>query len=56
MHPSVKKWFEDRNLFYLHQQEKAIQGVFEAWKNTDKVVLAGCPGSGKTAMSIYIAD
>jgi superfamily II DNA or RNA helicase len=49
-------WFTDRNLKNHPFQANAIKEVFQAWETSDVVVLAGCPGSGKTSMSISIMD
>jgi superfamily II DNA or RNA helicase len=49
-------WFNHRNLHSFSFQSEAINQVFREWEESDIVVLAGCPGSGKTAMSINIID
>ncbi|WPZ08794.1 DEAD/DEAH box helicase [Roseivirga spongicola] len=51
-----KEWFESRGLRPFEYQHKLLQGLNEAYKEHEEVVLAACTGAGKTKMSIYFVE
>jgi superfamily II DNA or RNA helicase len=52
----MKKWFEERNLKQLNYQREALEKVESSLREKEITVLASCPSSGKTMMSIYTID
>jgi superfamily II DNA or RNA helicase len=51
-----KDWFNIRNLKILNYQNIAIDKTNESLIVNEKTVLAACPSSGKTTITIYIIE
>ena len=52
----IKDWFTYHGLKVLKYQSEVLQKVKKSMANEEVTVLAACPSSGKTIMSIYCIE